>query len=259
MINNEKEENLEKLKGKNRSFLKAVGHAIDGVIVAFKTEKNLRIDYIIGLAILFLSLFFDFTKTEFACICLTIGFVIFAEMINSAVEYVVDLATDKFDKRAKAAKDIAAGGVLISSFVAVIVAYFLFSDKIYLATNSVIENIFNSTIYIVFTIIFVVVLLCVILKGVICKDGEYSKSSPSIRVTLAFALSTYAYLITERIIVALVTLVLSIIIAHMKIQDKKNKPAYVFLSAGIGILIVLIIYQISIISPDVFKFIETLV
>ena len=63
---------------KNKTFFTALGHAIDGVIKAFKTERNLRIDYLIGLLVFLASLFFDFTKTEFACLCLTIGFVIFA-------------------------------------------------------------------------------------------------------------------------------------------------------------------------------------
>lgn len=110
--NKVKQENLpeKKLKNvKNKTFYKALGHAFDGVIRAFKTERNLRIDYFIGALVLIASLFFDFTKTEFACICLTIGFVIFAEMINSVTEYIVDLVTDMYDDRAKAAKDIAAG------------------------------------------------------------------------------------------------------------------------------------------------------
>ena len=137
-----KEENLENLKHtKNKTFMTAMGHALDGVIRAFKTERNLRIDYIIGLFVLISSLFFDFTQTEFACLFLTIGFVIFAEMINSAIEYIVDLVTDKYDDRAKAAKDIAAGGVLIASGVAVVVAYFLFVDKICNATTAVLSSI----------------------------------------------------------------------------------------------------------------------
>ena len=134
-----------------------MGHAIDGVIRAFKTERNLRIDYIIGLFVLICSLFFDFTKTEFACLCLTIGFVIFAEMINSTVEYIVDLITDKYDDRAKAAKDIAAGGVLISSGVAVVVAYFLFADKIYNATTAVISSVLSSKLHVLFTITFAII------------------------------------------------------------------------------------------------------
>src|SRR5574344_1162879 len=170
---NQREENIRNLKQvKNKTFTKALGHAIDGVIQAFKSERNLRIDYVIGLVVLISSLFFDFTKTEFACLCLTIGFVIFSEMINSTVEYIVDLITDKYDDRAKAAKDIAAGGVLISSVVAVIVAFFLFVDKLTMATTSIITTIFSSNIYILFTIIFAVILLAVILKGEIGRGAD---------------------------------------------------------------------------------------
>ena len=170
-----KEENLEKLKHtKNKTFMTALGHAMDGVIRAFKTERNLRIDYIIGLFVLIGSLFFDFTKTEFACLCLTIGFVIFSEMVNSAIEYVVDLVTDKYDDRAKAAKDIAAGGVLISSCVAVIVAYFLFVDKLSNATTAVITSVLSSKLHVLFTIIFAVILLAIILKGMFGKGEKVS-------------------------------------------------------------------------------------
>ncbi len=166
------EEKFNKLKDKkNKSFYTAAKHALEGIICAFKTERNLRIDYIIGLFVLIGSLFFDFTKTEFACLCLTIGFVIFAEMINSTVEYVVDLITDKYDVRAKAAKDIAAGGVLIAAIVAVTVAYFLFADKLYTSTSSILNTILSSKIYILFTILFAVIIFCIILKGMFQKES----------------------------------------------------------------------------------------
>ena len=125
------QEKFDKLKDKkNKSFFTAAKHAVEGIICAFNTERNLRIDYIIGLIVLICSLFFEFTKTEFACLCLTIGFVIFSEMVNSAVEYVVDLVTDKYDVRAKAAKDIAAGAVVLSALNSIIMAIFVFGSKI---------------------------------------------------------------------------------------------------------------------------------
>ncbi|MEG1705284.1 MAG: diacylglycerol kinase [Clostridia bacterium] len=250
-----KEENLEKLKNiKNKNFYTAIKHAIDGVICAFKTERNLRIDYVIGLLVLITSLFFDFTKTEFACLCLTIGFVIFAEMINSTVEYVVDLITDKYDDRAKAAKDIAAGGVFVSALVAVVVSYFLFADKIYMATNSVLSSILDSKIYILFTIMFAVIILVVILKGFFSKKKGYVATYPSVRVTLAFAMTTYVYLVTKRMLVGFVALVLSIIIAQIKVEDQKTKVGYMIFSALLGVLLVLIIYQIVLLRPYLLDF-----
>lgn len=250
-IEGEKQKNLDELKHtKNKTFFTAFRHALDGVIRAFKTERNLRIDYIIGLFVLICSLFFDFTKTEFACLCLTIGFVIFAEMINSTVEYIVDLITDKYDDRAKAAKDIAAGGVLIASIVAVMVAFFLFADKLTMATTSVITTIFSSNIYILFTIIFAVIILAVILKGILGKGSSFSQAYPSARVALAFGLTTYVYIITKSILVGGVALILSFIIAQIRIENTKIRPVYMVISAIIGILVVLIIYQITLMQPQ---------
>lgn len=246
-----KTDDKEKVVKKNKSFATALGHAMDGVIRAFKTERNLRIDYIIGLIVLVTSLFFDFTKTEFACICLTVGFVIFAEMINSTVEYIVDLITDKYDDRAKAAKDIAAGGVLIASCVSVVVAYFLFVDKISNASVAIISSILNSKLHILFTIIFAVVILTVILKGIFGKDDDYAHSGPSIRIALAFALTTYSYIITKSLLVCGIAFVLSILITGSRIKGKKNKIIYTILSASIGILLVLIIYQIVLMGPSI--------
>lgn len=245
-----KQQHLEKLKNvKNKNFYTAMGHAIDGVVRAFKTERNLRIDYIIGLFVLIASLFFDFTKTEFACLCLTIGFVIFSEMINSTVEYVVDLITDKYDDRAKAAKDIAAGGVFVSALVAVVVSYFLFVDKIYMATNNVLSTILSSKLYILFTIMFATIILAVILKGVFSKKKDYIASYPSARVTLAFAMTTYVYLVTKSMFVGGVSFILSLLIAQIKVENEKTRPVYMLFSALLGVLLVLIIYQIILIKP----------
>lgn len=245
-----KEKKLEKLKNrKNKNFYTAIKHAVDGVVHAFKTERNLRIDYIIGLFVLIASLFFDFSKTEFACLCLTIGFVIFAEMINSTVEYVVDLITDKYDERAKAAKDIAAGGVFVSALVAVIVSYFLFVDKIYMASNTVLTTILGSKLYILFTIMFATIVLAVILKGIFSKDKDYIATYPSARVTLAFGMTTYVYLVTKSMFTGGVALILSIIIAQIKVENEKSRPIYMLFSALLGILLVLIIYQIVLLKP----------
>lgn len=254
-----KEKNLEKLKQtKNKNFATSFGHALDGIIRAFKTERNLKIDFMLGLFVLIFSLFFDFTKTEFACLCLTIGFVIFSEMINSTVEYVVDLITDKYDDRAKAAKDIAAGGVLISAGVAVVVGYFLFSDKIYNFSTKVISSVLDSRLHVLFIITFGIVILAVILKGVFGKGENYSNAYPSARVALAFGLTTYLYIITKNIFAMGISFVLSILIAQIRIEKTKVKPIFMILSSLLGISVVLIINQLVILKPVILNFLQNI-
>jgi diacylglycerol kinase (ATP) len=159
----------------------------------------------------------------------------------------------------KAAKDIAAGGVLISSCVAVVVAYFLFADKIYNATTSIIDSIFGSKLHVLFTVIFAVILLAIILKGMFGKgESTYSNAYPSARVTLAFALTTYVYLITESMIVGGVSLILSFIIAQIRIENTKIRPIYMVISAVLGILVVLIVYQMVLMAPQLKVFLQNL-
>ena len=255
-----KQKNIEKLKDvKNKNFFSAARHAIDGIICAFKTERNLRIDYVIGLFVLLFSLFFDFSKTEFACLCLTIGFVIFAEMINSTVEYVVDLVTDKYDERAKAAKDIAAGGVFVAATVAVIVAYFLFADKLYLATNNILTAVLESKLYIFFTVLFAVIILAIILKGLFAKGKDtYNKNFPSARVMIAFAITTYSFIITKSILVCITSLILSVIISQMRIENEKIRIPYIIFSAFLGVLIVLMVYQVVLFKPEIQQMIHSI-
>ena len=249
------DENLDN-KHKNKTFFSATKNALNGIIHAFKTEKNLRHDYLIGALVLIVSLFFNFTKTELICLVLTIGFVIFAEMINSTVEYIVNLIKTEYDLNAKAAKDIAAGGVLIASVISVIVAYLLFMDKIRQASTELITTVLSSKGHMLVTILFVATVLVVILKGMFSKDknNNYVKAFPSARVTISFTLSTYLFVITKNLIVGGVAMVLSIIISSIKRENDKTTVLQIILSALLGILIVISIYQLTFLTPYLSKF-----
>lgn len=242
------DENLENLT-KNKTWFSATKNALNGIIEAFKTERNLRIDYIIGVLVFCTSFFFDFTKTEFATLCLTIGFVLFAEMINTTVEYMVDLITDKYDDRAKSAKDIAAGGVLLASIVAVLNAYFLFIDKIHDASTDLLEKVLNSHMHMLVAILFIVVLFVVILKGIFSKGRNYVASFPSARIVISYGLATFLLILTQNLLVGAVSFVLCFMISQLKRENDRISTSQVILSALLGILLVLIVYQITLINP----------
>ncbi len=95
-------------------------------------------------------------------------------------------------------------------------------------------------------------MLAVILKGVFSKNEKYSESFPSARVSIAFALTTYVYLITKSLFVGAIAFVLSILIAQIRIENTKIRPIYMILSALMGILLVLIVYQIVLLKPHIY-------
>ena len=111
------------------NIIEAFNVAIQGILYTFKYERNMKIHYFIAFLVLIISLRFDLSKLEMMILILSISLVIIAEMFNTAIENTVDLVTDKYHNLAKIAKDVAAGGVLISALNAVAVGYLIFYDK----------------------------------------------------------------------------------------------------------------------------------
>jgi len=104
----------------------SVKHALDGVIYTFKTQPNFQIHSIFASLAIAASLFFRVSAAEWAVILFTIGLVLVAEMINTSIESVVDLATDQFHEKAKIAKDVSAGMVLVTAVISFLVGILIF-------------------------------------------------------------------------------------------------------------------------------------
>lgn len=98
-------------------------YAWAGASYAFYTQRNFRIHVIVGIVAIALSLYLHLSRAEIAIMGLTIGAVLTTELINTALESVVDLTVEQtYHELAKVAKDCAAGAVLISALVSILVA-----------------------------------------------------------------------------------------------------------------------------------------
>lgn len=98
-------------------------YAWTGINYAFRTQRNFRIHIIVGLVTIGLSILLNLSRVEIAIIGLTIGAVLTMELLNTALESVVDLTVRQtYHELAKIAKDCAAGAVLISALAAILVA-----------------------------------------------------------------------------------------------------------------------------------------
>ena len=97
------------------SIFESFNYAIEGVVHVLRTQRNMRIHFGIAVAVLATAGAVGVSKIELIALLLSIAFVLVAEMINSALEGAIDVATTSFDPMAKLAKDIAAGAVLIAS------------------------------------------------------------------------------------------------------------------------------------------------
>jgi len=115
------------------SLLVSFKYAWAGVSYALQTQRNFRVHVIIGSLAVGLALFLKLNSVEIAVIGLTIGAVLAMELLNTAIESVVDLTVKQtYHELARIAKDCAAAAVLISALVAILVAGFLILPKLWL-------------------------------------------------------------------------------------------------------------------------------
>lgn len=252
----EKDEKSTKKKTSNSNFLDAWKNAINGIIYATTTQRNVKIQLVIAVAVVIISLFFDLSRAEFLCFLFTIILILFAEMCNTAIETVVDLYVDVYHPKAKIAKDVAAGGVVITAINAIIVAYFLFFDKISDISLNFIRNVINSPVHLAFTSIVIVVVAIVALIAM-ARTNKHKvlnqQFMPSGFTALAFAINTIIWVMIDtvtdneaiRAVILTLSLVLAILVSASRIEAKAHKTSEIVFSACVGISIVLLIYGVT--------------
>ncbi len=240
------EENKEKFHTKNSTFFEAWKNAVNGIIYATTTQGNIKKQLVIAVIVMLVSLLFNLNRAEFLCLMFTIILIIVAEMFNTAIETVVDLYTDLYHPKAKIAKDVAAGGVVITAINALIVAYFLFFDKVSDIGLNFISNIANSPVHLAFIGIFLTVILIVSFKalGVSKKNKNLKDKSfmPSGISAIAFAATTLIWINSSNKVVLTLTIFMAIVLSLTRIEDKKRSLFEVLIGALTGVAVITLIY-----------------
>lgn len=110
----------------NTNLIKSFKFAIEGIRLAYKYNRNIRIHTIFAILAILLSLFLKITWFEFGLILVVILLVFVAEMVNTAIEEMVDLIVQEHREQARIAKDVAAGMVLVAAIGAVVIGVVIF-------------------------------------------------------------------------------------------------------------------------------------
>lgn len=109
-----------------KKFFRSFIYAIRGMRISLKEQRNLKVQLFVAAVTIGAGFYFDIEPWEWTAILLTIGLVIGLEMINSAIESLVDLITPEWNPKAGKIKDIAAGAVLLVAIIAVVVGVIIF-------------------------------------------------------------------------------------------------------------------------------------
>ena len=111
-----------------RKYLRSFGYALEGVITASK-EQNLKSHIISAIIVIMVGYWTGLSRMEWYIVLLLIALMFALEMINTAIERAVDLASPEVHPLAKQAKDIAAGAVLVFALFSAIIGLLIFLPK----------------------------------------------------------------------------------------------------------------------------------
>jgi undecaprenol kinase len=113
-----------------KRFYKSFMYAWSGIIQTFKTERNFQIHVCISIAMIIVGFLLPFTDFEWIVVLFLIGGMLALELMNTALEHVVDLVTEDVKPLAKAAKDAAAGAVFVYALLSVIIGVIILIEHI---------------------------------------------------------------------------------------------------------------------------------
>lgn len=105
-------------------------HAWEGIVNAVRTQPNFKIHLVCSAVVSWAGFYFHITNTEWAVLAFVIATGLAIELLNTSVEYTVDLLTDEYHMLAKFAKDSAAGAMLIYAIFSVIIGLLIFIPKV---------------------------------------------------------------------------------------------------------------------------------
>jgi diacylglycerol kinase (ATP) len=228
---------------KNRNFVDSLNNAINGIIYVIKTERNMKIHVSAAIFILIFSLFYELTRIEFLIVCLTIGAVIICELFNTAVEVLVNIITDVYHPKVKIIKDVAAGAVLVSAFVSLIVAYFIFFDRVSTSLEIGVLRVRQSPMHITIISLLVTIILVLVLKAGTHKGTPFKGGMPSGHAAIAFAITTAIALWTDNVKITILCLIISILLIQSRLEGKIHSIMELIAGAALGFLVTLLLFQ----------------
>ncbi len=118
------------MKSEIRSFKESLFFALAGLSLTWRTQRNFRLHVLVGIAAVILGLIFDITQIEFLLVSSAIFFVLVLELVNTALETAVDLATREQHPLACAAKNVGAAAVLLAALYALSIGIAVFGSRV---------------------------------------------------------------------------------------------------------------------------------
>jgi diacylglycerol kinase (ATP) len=209
----------------------------------------MRNHFISALVVLLAALFLRVTPVEFALLSLSVLFVLSAELLNTAVEAVVDLISPEYHPLAKIAKDTAAGAVLVASMGAAIIGYMILSRHVFPLYAEVLAMYGSPADMGTLVSILIVIIVVIMIKSLTHRGTALEGGIPSGHAAVAFSIATAVSLNTRDPLVSLLCIALATMVSHsrllMRIHTLREVILGSFVGTGITAIVLLLFKQFA--------------
>lgn len=220
-------------------FIDSVNCAVEGIIYTARTQKHMRNHFVAALLLLLTVLFLKVSALEFTLLAVSVCFVLFAELVNTAIEVIVDLVSPEFHPLAKTAKDVAAGAVLVAAIGAAVMGYLILSHYIFPLYKELLGMIGTPTEMGTVVSLLAVVIVVVILKAISGRGTPLEGGLPSGHAAVAFSIATIVTLTTQDPLTSILTIALAVMVSHSRLLLRIHSLREVVLGAVTGTAITL--------------------
>jgi diacylglycerol kinase (ATP) len=230
-----------------QSLFQSFNNATEGVIHALRTQRNLWIHFTIAAGVLVAAVAFGVSKIELMVLLVAITFVLVAELVNTAIEATVDVASTSFDPMAKLAKDIAAGAVLIATLNAVAVGYLVFSGSVADRSSRFLDRLRDARAELTLVALALTVILVIAVKAWTGRGTPLRGGLPSGHAAVAFAGWMAATLVLDdsshRFLISSLTFIMALLVAQTRVETGVHSATEVASGAALGALTTLLLFQ----------------
>ncbi|MCX7832162.1 MAG: diacylglycerol kinase [Actinobacteria bacterium] len=228
-----------------RTLVDSFNWAIEGIVFSLKTQRNMKIHFVIAGLVLLLSLVFNLNKFELIAVLFAITLVIVAELLNTAVEVAVDLATDGEEyELAKIAKDVAAGAVLIAALNSVFIAFLVFFKKVNPLTFTLIRVLGTAPEYLTGIAVIIVFGATIFLKILLKEKTPARGGWPSVHSAIAGSLFTSITILSRNLLVGSLSFFLALLVLQSRVEKAIHTTFEVVSGFLIGMFLTLFLFQL---------------
>jgi diacylglycerol kinase (ATP) len=231
--------------GRAPSLLDSFNFAFEGIIHVLRTQRNMRIHFMIAAGVLIAAVAIGVDRLELIALLISVAFVLIAEMINTAIEGAVDVSTTSFDPNAKLSKDIAAGAVLIATVNAVAVGYLVFSEAVQDRSSRLLERLADAPAKLTLIALIVTVIVVISVKALTQRGTPLRGGLPSGHAAVAFAgwMALTLFVDEQRFLVSSIAFILALLVAQTRVESGIHSGVEVLYGAVIGSLTTLALFQ----------------